>query len=68
MDYVRERGQKQYEMLEKQIQENGAMWLKEMEAEEKKMNEEAMDGMKKSARSWIPFVGRAKEDEEKKKG
>lgn len=56
-DYVRERGQKQYEMLEKQIKENGDKWLKEMADEEKKMSDEAMQGMKKSATSWIPFVG-----------
>ncbi|KAL8677090.1 MAG: hypothetical protein Q9186_006449 [Xanthomendoza sp. 1 TL-2023] len=45
MDQVRERGQKQYEVLEKEIRENGKKWLEEMAAEEKKMQEEAMKGM-----------------------
>ncbi|KAL8821911.1 MAG: hypothetical protein Q9223_000141 [Gallowayella weberi] len=45
MDQVRERGQKQYEILEKEIRENGKKWLEEMAAEEKKMQEEAMKGM-----------------------
>ncbi|KAI4281898.1 MAG: hypothetical protein L6R38_003364 [Xanthoria sp. 2 TBL-2021] len=45
MDQVRERGQRQYEVLEKEIRENGEKWLKEMAAEEKKMQEEAMKGM-----------------------
>lgn len=45
MDQVRERGQRQYELLEKEIRENGEKWLKEMAEEEKKMQEEAMKGM-----------------------
>ncbi|KAL9597008.1 MAG: hypothetical protein Q9219_005434 [cf. Caloplaca sp. 3 TL-2023] len=45
MDQVRERGQRQYEVLEREIRENGAKWLEEMAAEEKKMQEEAMRGM-----------------------
>lgn len=45
-DQVRERGQKGYEILEKEIRENGEKWLKEMAAEEKKLQEEAMKGMK----------------------
>ena len=47
-DMVRERGQKQYEMLEQQIRENGDKWLKEMAEEEKKMQDDAMKGMKSS--------------------
>ena len=45
-DLVRERGRKGYELLEKEIRENGDKWLKEMAAEEKKLQEEAMKGMK----------------------
>ncbi|KAL8731221.1 MAG: hypothetical protein Q9181_004380 [Wetmoreana brouardii] len=45
MDQVRERGQRQYEILDKQIRENGEQWLKEMAAEEKKAQDEAMKGM-----------------------
>ncbi len=54
-DQVRERGQKQYAILEKEIRENGEKWLKEMAAEEKKMNEEAMKGMKNSITGVLPF-------------
>ncbi len=45
-DQMRERGQKGYEILEKEIRENGEKWLREMAAEEKKMQDEAMKGMK----------------------
>ncbi|KAI9773065.1 MAG: mitochondrial inner membrane protein required for protein import [Geoglossum simile] len=47
-DIVRERGQRQYEILEKEIRENGEKWLKEMAAEEEKAKEEQMKGMTKS--------------------
>ncbi|KAL8697543.1 MAG: hypothetical protein Q9201_007073 [Fulgogasparrea decipioides] len=45
MDQVRERGQRQYEILDREIRENGEKWLEEMAAEEKKMQDEAMKGM-----------------------
>ena len=45
MDQVRERGQRQFEVLDKEIRENGEKWLEEMAKEEKKMQEEAMRGM-----------------------
>jgi len=61
-DQVRERGQKQYEVLEREIRENGAKWLEEMKADEKKMNEEAMNGMKAGFISWF---GLGKKDEKK---
>ena len=54
-DQIRERGQRQYEHLEREIRENGAKWLKEMEAEEKKATEEAMKGMKSSITNVLPF-------------
>lgn len=47
-DQVRERGQRQYEMIEREIRENGDKWLKEMAQEEEKMKEETMKGMKSS--------------------
>ena len=50
-DIVRERGQRQYEILEKEIRENGEKWLKEMAAEEEKAKEEQMKGMTKSLAS-----------------
>lgn len=54
-DQIRERGQRAYEHLEREIRENGAKWLKEMEAEEKKATEEAMKGMKSSITNVFPF-------------
>ncbi len=57
LDIIRERGQKQYEMLEKEIRENGEKWLKEMAEEEKKLNDEAMKGMKSSITNVFPFGG-----------
>ncbi|KAH0552991.1 hypothetical protein GP486_006812 [Trichoglossum hirsutum] len=50
-DIVRERGQKQYELLEKEIRENGEKLLKEWAAEEEKAKEEQMKGMTKSLAS-----------------
>ncbi|MCJ1251018.1 mitochondrial inner membrane protein required for protein import [Trapelia coarctata] len=64
-DQVRERGQKQYEILEREIRENGAKWLEEMKADEKKMNEEAMNGMKAGFMSWF---GVGKKGEKKEGG
>ena len=56
-DLVRERGQKQYEMLEKDIRENGEKWLKEIAEEEKKMQDDAMKGMRSSITGVFPFGG-----------
>ncbi|KAI9882627.1 MAG: histone deacetylase [Watsoniomyces obsoletus] len=57
-DYIRERGQKQYEMLEQEIRENGEKWLKEMAAEEERMQAEQMDGVKSSVMDFVKgFVG-----------
>jgi mitochondrial import inner membrane translocase subunit TIM50 len=53
-DVIRERGQKQYLELEKRIKEEGEKWLAEKEAEEKRMQEEAMQNMKKG---WFGFGG-----------
>lgn len=60
-DMVRERGQKQYEILEKEIRENGEKWLKEMAEEEKKMQDDAMKGMKSSLTSFLPLGGEKKQ-------
>ncbi len=56
-DQVRERGQKGYELLEKEIKENGEKWLKEMAAEEKKLQEEAMKGMKSGVLGYFSGGG-----------
>lgn len=66
-DYIRERGQKQYEMLEKEIQENGEKWLKEMATEEEKMMEEHTKGMKTSVAGflggWLNGTSKKMDDE-----
>ncbi|KAL9009278.1 MAG: hypothetical protein Q9173_005671, partial [Seirophora scorigena] len=45
MDQVRERGQRQYEFLDREIRENGEKFLQETAAEEKRLQDEAMKGM-----------------------
>ncbi|KAL8960615.1 MAG: hypothetical protein Q9193_002709, partial [Seirophora villosa] len=42
MDQVRERGQRQYEFLDREIRENGEKFLQETAAEEKRLQDEAM--------------------------
>lgn len=53
-DLMRERGQKGYEALEKEIRENGDKWLKETAEEEEKAKQEAMKGFKSS---FLGFFG-----------
>jgi import inner membrane translocase subunit TIM50 len=55
-DQARERGQRNYEALEKEIRENGEKWLKEEAALEKKAQEEATKAMKSGFAGW--FGGR----------
>lgn len=52
-DQIRERGQKNYEMIEKEIRENGEKWLAEMAAEEEKLRQEQMDSMKGSLTGFL---------------
>jgi len=52
-DQIRERGQKQYEAIDKEIRENGEKWLAEMAAEEEKLKDEQMKGMKSSMAGWL---------------
>ena len=47
-DLLREQGQKNYELIESQIRENGETWLKEMAEEEEKARQEQMKSMKGS--------------------
>jgi len=47
-DQIRERGQKNYEMVESEIRLNGEKWLAEMAAEEEKARQEQMQSMKGS--------------------
>jgi len=52
-DLARERGQKNYEFLEKEIRENGANWLKEEAALMERANKEAMTSMMSSFTGWF---------------
>ena len=56
-DIAREQGQMQYEMMEKEIRENGDKWLKEEAVMQEKMQQEAMQNMKQSFSGW--FLNRA---------
>jgi import inner membrane translocase subunit TIM50 len=47
-DIARERGQRNYEMLEKEIRENGEKWLKEEAELQEKAQKEVMNNMKSS--------------------
>jgi mitochondrial import inner membrane translocase subunit TIM50 len=53
-DQIRKRGQKQYELNEKRIKEEGQKWLDDMAAEEKKVQEESLKSMKGS---FLGFFG-----------
>lgn len=52
-DIAREQGQRTYEMMEKEIRENGEKWLKEEAAMQEKMQQEAMQNMKQSFTGWF---------------
>jgi import inner membrane translocase subunit TIM50 len=52
-DQARERGQRNYELLEKEIRENGEKWLKEEAALEERAKEEGMKAMKSGFSGWF---------------
>ncbi|KAI0877172.1 HAD-like domain-containing protein [Hypoxylon argillaceum] len=52
-DIIRERGQRTYEMMEKQIRENGEQWLKEAQQMQEQQQAEAMNSMKSSFSGWF---------------
>jgi mitochondrial import inner membrane translocase subunit TIM50 len=56
-DQIRRRGQKQYELIDKQIREEGQKWLDDMAAEEKKLQEESISSMKGSFLGWFGVGG-----------
>jgi import inner membrane translocase subunit TIM50 len=65
-DQIRERGQQQYMEFDKKIKEEGEKWLAERDAEEKRMQEEAMKSMKPGA--WFSgFLGGGNKPAEEKK-
>lgn len=64
-DQVRERGQRTYEYIEKDIRENGAKWLEEEAKQEKKMQEEATKSMQANIPGFFgSIVGGAPRNEE----
>ncbi|EON95868.1 putative mitochondrial import inner membrane translocase subunit tim-50 protein [Phaeoacremonium minimum UCRPA7] len=65
-DIARERGQRNYELLEKEIRENGEKWLKEEAAMQEKAQQEAMASMKSSFTGWFVSSQDGNKPEEKK--
>jgi len=59
-DIARERGQRNYEMLEKEIRENGQKWLKEEQEAQEKAQAEAMSSMKTNFSGWFGSEERPK--------
>lgn len=56
-DIARERGQRNYEMMDKEIRENGEKWLKEEAAAMEKAQQEAMSSMMGSFGGWFGGKG-----------
>ena len=52
-DIARERGQRNYELIEKEIRENGEKWLKEEAELMEKAQKEAMKSMQSSFTGWF---------------
>lgn len=52
-DIARERGQRNYEMMEEEIRKNGEKWLKEEQLAQEKAQAEAMAGMRTSLTGWF---------------
>ncbi|CAJ2500765.1 Uu.00g036180.m01.CDS01 [Anthostomella pinea] len=65
-DIARERGQKNYELLEKEIRENGEKWLKEEQMAQEKAQAEAMTSMKSSFMGWFVPSGASQDQQPKK--
>lgn len=62
-DIARERGQRNFELLEREIRENGEMWLKEQQDAMDKAQAEAMSNMASSFSGW--FVSKPDDGEKK---
>ncbi|KAK3985076.1 mitochondrial import inner membrane translocase [Cladorrhinum sp. PSN332] len=52
-DIARERGMRNYLMLEEEIKKNGEKWLKEEQELQEKLQKEAMNSMKTSLTGWF---------------
>lgn len=66
-DIARERGQRNYELMEKEIRENGEKWLKEEQMATEKAQAEAMSSMKSSFVNWFLPSKSAENSSEPKK-
>lgn len=66
-DLARERGQKNYEEIEKMVRENGEKWLKEEAALQEAAQKEAMNSMKSSFSGLFVSSGEETKDEGGKK-
>jgi import inner membrane translocase subunit TIM50 len=62
-DQARERGQKNYEALEKMIREEGEKWLKEEAANEELMKQEGMKAMKSGLTGFFGVPGQGPKPE-----
>lgn len=60
-DQARERGQRNYEAMEKEIRENGEKWLKEEALQEETAKQEGMKAMKSGFTGWLGAGGAPKE-------
>ncbi|KAI5292908.1 mitochondrial inner membrane protein required for protein import [Ascosphaera acerosa] len=67
LDLIRERGQKNYEYMDKEIRENGPKWLAEMAAEEEKARQMQMQSMKQGFFGSLGLGGGKSGEEEAKK-
>lgn len=65
-DIARERGQRNYEELEKMIREHGEKWLKDEAAQQEAMQKEAMTNMMSSFSGWFTPKKEDKDESEKK--
>lgn len=65
-DIARERGQRNYEELEKMIREHGEKWLKDEAAQQEAMQKEAMNNMMSSFSGWFVPSKRDNKDEVEK--
>ncbi|KAH6651671.1 HAD-like domain-containing protein [Truncatella angustata] len=52
-DIARERGQRNYELMEEEIRKNGEKWLKEEQQAQENAQAEAMAGMRTSLTGWF---------------
>ncbi|KAK5651263.1 hypothetical protein OQA88_12671 [Cercophora sp. LCS_1] len=65
-DIARERGLRNYMMIEEEIRKNGEKWIKEEQEAQEKMTKEAMKSMQSSFTGWFGGSGDDKSDKSDK--